>query len=45
VLRIRDLGSSHGLSVNGVAVHDQALAPGDKIQVGLSTLVVKESAA
>jgi len=45
LLRIRDLGSSHGVSVNGIAVHDQALQPGDKIQVGLSTLLVKEAAA
>jgi hypothetical protein len=45
LLRIRDLESSHGVLVNGVAVHDKALEPGDKIQVGLSTLVVKEAAA
>jgi hypothetical protein len=44
ILRIRDLESSHGVSVNGVPVHDQALEPGDKIQVGLSTLLVKEAA-
>ncbi len=44
-LRIRDLDSSHGLSVNGVAVHDQALEPGDKIELGLSTLMVKEGSA
>jgi Inner membrane component of T3SS, cytoplasmic domain len=43
-LRIRDLESSHGVSVNGVPVHDKALEPGDKIQVGLSTLLVKEAA-
>jgi S-DNA-T family DNA segregation ATPase FtsK/SpoIIIE len=41
-LRIRDLDSSHGTSVNGVPVHDKALEPGDKIQVGLSTLILKE---
>jgi hypothetical protein len=45
ILRIRDLGSSHGLSVNGIAIHDQALAPGDKIELGLSTLVLKEAGA
>ena len=45
LLRIRDLGSSHGLLVNGVAVHDRALEPGDKVQVGLSTLLVQEAAA
>jgi hypothetical protein len=45
VLRIRDLGSTHGLSVNGVAVHDQALEPGDKIELGLSALIVKEAGA
>jgi len=44
-LRIRYLGSSHGLSVNGIAIHDQALTPGDKIELGMSTLVVKEASA
>ena len=42
-LRIRDLDSSHGTSVNGVPIHDKALEPGDKIQVGLSTLILKEA--
>jgi hypothetical protein len=44
-LRIRDLSSSHGTSVNGVAVHDKALEPGDKIEVGHSALIVKEVGA
>ena len=42
-LRIRDLTSVHGTSVNGVSIHDKALAIGDKIEVGLSTLVVKDT--
>jgi Inner membrane component of T3SS, cytoplasmic domain len=45
IVRIRDLGSSHGLSVNGVVVHDKAIEPGDKIELGLSALVVKEDGA
>ena len=43
-LRLRDLGSSHGTRINGVAIHDKALAPGDHIELGLSTLLVKEAA-
>ncbi|HUS17612.1 MAG TPA: FHA domain-containing protein [Chloroflexia bacterium] len=42
-LRIRDLGSSHGTSVNGQRIQNVPLALGDKIEVGLSTLVVKET--
>jgi hypothetical protein len=45
ILRLRDLGSTHGTSVNGVAVHDKALEPGDKIEVGLSALIVREAGA
>lgn len=44
-LRIRDLGSSHGTAVNGLIVTDQALAAGDRIEVGHSALVVKASGA
>lgn len=45
ILRIRDLDSSHGLSVNGVPVHDQALQLGDKIEAGLSAFIVNEAVA
>ena len=45
VLRLRDLDSSHGVMVNGLRIHDQALVAGDKIELGLSALVVKEAAA
>jgi hypothetical protein len=41
-IHIRDLHSSHGTSVNGVAVYDRALAPGDRIEVGHSALIVNE---
>jgi hypothetical protein len=41
-LRIRDLHSTHGTQVNRRPIVDQALAPGDEIQVGRSTLVVAE---
>jgi FHA domain-containing protein len=43
-LHIRDLGSTHGTSVNGHSVQDAAISGGDKIEVGLSTLVVTEAA-
>ncbi len=42
VLRLRDLNSAHGTSVNDQAIYDEILAPGDAICVGLSLLVVKE---
>jgi hypothetical protein len=32
--RVRDLGSTNGVSVNGVSVTDQSLAPGDLISFG-----------
>jgi pSer/pThr/pTyr-binding forkhead associated (FHA) protein len=41
-LRIRDLGSSHGILVNGVAVNDQALSPGDRITLGDTVLILRE---
>jgi pSer/pThr/pTyr-binding forkhead associated (FHA) protein len=44
-LHIRDLGSTHGTSVNGRAIQDAPLVPGDKIEMGLSTLVVQEATA
>jgi hypothetical protein len=40
MLRIRDLHSTHGTQVNRRPIADQALVPGDEIQVGRSTLVV-----
>jgi hypothetical protein len=40
-LRIRDLQSRHGTRVNGRPVMDQSLEIGDKIEVGLSSLVVR----
>jgi hypothetical protein len=39
-LRIRDLQSTHGTQVNQQRIRDQALMPGDEIQVGHSTLRV-----
>lgn len=41
-LRIRDLGSTHGTQVNGVPVTDQAIVPGDRINVGGTTLILRE---
>lgn len=43
VLRLRDLGSTHGTNVNGDNINDKALTPGDKIRVGYSLLTVKTS--
>ncbi|MGE5124402.1 MAG: FHA domain-containing protein [Acidobacteriaceae bacterium] len=40
-IKIRDLKSTHGTWVNGVRIIDQSLKTGDRIQVGLSELVVK----
>ena len=42
VLRLRDLNSAHGTSVNEQVISDVDLAPGDTIYAGLSFLVVKE---
>lgn len=41
-LRIHDLGSTHGTQVNGVPVTDQAIVPGDRINVGGTTLILRE---
>lgn len=38
-VRLRDLNSTHGTFVNGQRVIDTRLTPGDKISVGLSTLL------
>ena len=40
-----DLGSTHGTMVNGHRIEDAALSAGDKIEIGLSTLVVREAGA
>jgi hypothetical protein len=42
-LRIRDLDSTHGTRVNGLRIEDSRLAPGDRIQMGLSVLVVQRT--
>jgi hypothetical protein len=41
--RIRDLGSTHGTSVNGRTIQEARLAAGDKIEIGVSALIVKEA--
>ena len=41
VLRLRDLNSTHGTSVNDQTIDDEKLVPGDTVRVGLSLLVVK----
>ncbi len=40
-LVLRDLGSRHGTQVNGRLVAEAPLWPGDKICVGLTTLVAR----
>ncbi|MGE5223905.1 MAG: FHA domain-containing protein [Omnitrophica WOR_2 bacterium] len=40
MLRIRDLRSTHGTYVNDFSIDDKSLEPGDRIQVGVSILVV-----
>ncbi len=40
VLRIRDLKSTHGTQVNDFSIQDKSLDPGDRIHVGLTTLLV-----
>jgi len=43
-LRIRDLNSMHGTSVNGLSVMDHEVNPGDQVGVGYTILVIhKES--
>jgi hypothetical protein len=41
-LRVRDLGSMHGVLVNGAAANDQALSPGDRITLGGTVLILRE---
>lgn len=40
-LRIRDLNSAHGTTVNGFSIQDKALEAGDRIEVGRSVLQVQ----
>jgi len=42
MLRIRDLGSMHGTLINGIAVKDQSLIPGDRITLGGTILILRE---
>ncbi len=44
-LRVRDLGSRYGTRLNGQAVQDAPLSPGDRIQVGASVLVIQSQPA
>jgi hypothetical protein len=44
VLRLRDLNSTHGTEVNGFAVTDKGLAPGDRIRVGQTLLAFRQGA-
>jgi hypothetical protein len=39
-LRIRDLESTHGTFINGKRIVDESLNPGDRITIGVSTLVL-----
>lgn len=41
VLTVRDLGSKHGTYVNGHAVTECELHPGDELSVGLSRFVIQ----
>lgn len=42
-LVVRDLGSTHGTYVNGQAIDQAVLRPGDRISVGLTTFVANFS--
>ena len=39
MLAVRDLGSRHGTQVNGEAITETALNPGDRLCLGLTTLI------
>ncbi len=41
VLRIRDLNSAHGTTVNGFSIQDKALEAGDRIEIGRTALQVQ----
>ena len=43
-LHVRDLNSTHGTLVNGRAVFDQLLEPGDRVELGHSSLQVQTRA-
>ena len=43
LLVVRDLGSSHGTLLNGQPVTESTLTPGDKLTVGLTTLLVSSN--
>lgn len=38
-VRLRDLASTHGVSINGYDVKDKGLTPGDRIRLGHSVLI------
>lgn len=40
-LIVRDLGSRHGTQVNGQRVTETSLGPGDRLCIGLTTLVAR----
>lgn len=40
-LRIRDLDSAHGTTVNGFSIQDKGLEPGDRIEIGRTALMVQ----
>ena len=40
-LALRDLGSRHGTLVNGSLVMETVIKPGDRISVGMTTLVAR----
>jgi pSer/pThr/pTyr-binding forkhead associated (FHA) protein len=40
-LALRDLGSRHGTLVNGHVVSESVLQPGDRISIGMTTLVAR----
>lgn len=42
-VRLRDLASTHGTSVNGYTVKDKSLTPGDQIHLGHSVLIFKRA--
>jgi hypothetical protein len=40
-LRIRDLRSTHGTHINGFSIDDKFLEPGDKVEVGVTVILVE----
>ena len=40
VLVVRDLGSTHGTLLNGQSITESTLTPGDRLTVGLTTLLL-----